>query len=283
MPEFDGPGHMFAWGTGYPDLLPQDYAQNSQCSSTCPVDPCDVPVDPSSPLIFPLLDSLLGEMVGEGGLFFDQFVHLGGDEVQYACWSQSSRIQAFMKANGMTSYDQLYEYFVAKAHTIASSYGKSPVNWEEVFNHFGKNLSVDTIIHVWLDHATLGRVVAAGYRGILSNNDMWYLDHLAVPWTDYYLNDPLFNITENPELVIGGETCMWGESMDPSDVFQRIWPKSAAVAEVLWTYEPARADFAVELAVPRMHAFRCHLINRNIDAAPLNAYAPNAPGSCHVS
>jgi len=280
MPEFDGPGHMYSWGTGYPDLLPEGYQDNPNCDSSCPVNPCDVPVDPSSPTIFPLLDALMGEMTGKNGIFMDQFLHQGGDEVQYACWNQSARINNFMKQNDLTSYDQLYEYFITKAHEIATDYNRSPVNWEEVFNHFGKNLSSDTIIHVWLDHATLGRVVEAGYRGILSNQDDWYLDHLDTTWTTMYLNDPLANITENEDLVIGGETCMWGEEMDPSDVFVRIWPRSAAVAEVLWNYNVVRGEYAVELAVPRLHAFRCHLLNRNIDSAPLNSYSPSEPGSC---
>jgi hypothetical protein len=71
---------------------------------------------------------------------------------------------------------QLYKKYVKSASDLAVSLGRTPVNWEEVFIHFGNQLNPKTIVHVWLDHATLAKVVAAGYRGILSNNDDWYLE-----------------------------------------------------------------------------------------------------------
>ena len=101
-----------------------------------------------------------------------------------------------------------------RAHQIVIPRGRYPVNWEEVFNHFGSQLDNETIVHVWLDHKTLAKVVAAGYRGILSNNDVWYLDHLHTSWQEFYNNEPYEGIT-NPaqqKLVLGGEVCMWGET-----------------------------------------------------------------------
>ena len=75
-------------------------------------------------------------------------------------------------------------------------------------------------------------VVAAGLSYIVSNQDVWYLDHLDTTWPEFYENEPLTNIT-NPkqqELVIGGEVCMWGEHIDASDIEQTIWPRAAAAA-----------------------------------------------------
>ncbi|RRT61702.1 hypothetical protein B296_00034683 [Ensete ventricosum] len=76
------------------------------------------------------------------------------------------------------------------------------------------------------------KVVAAGLRCIVSNQDKWYLDHLDVPWQKFYMNEPLTNIStpEQQKLVIGGEVCMWGESIDASDIEQTIWPRAAAAA-----------------------------------------------------
>ena len=67
---------------------------------------------------------------------------------------------------------------------------------------------------------------------IVSNQDKWYLDHLDVPWQKFYMNEPLTNIStpEQQKLVIGGEVCMWGESIDASDIEQTIWPRAAAAA-----------------------------------------------------
>eukprot|EP01119_Soliformovum_irregulare_P025257 TRINITY_DN930_c0_g1_i1.p1 TRINITY_DN930_c0_g1~~TRINITY_DN930_c0_g1_i1.p1 ORF type:complete len:590 (-),score=153.11 TRINITY_DN930_c0_g1_i1:24-1793(-) len=284
MPEFDGPGHAFSWGTGYPELLPADFAKSPQCSSECPVNPCDVPLDPTNNFTYTVIDGLFRELTGGKqyeGVFTDDFFHLGGDEVQYACWSSSPAIQAYMKSTGK-SYDDLYMDYVKRAHDIILSFGRTPVNWEEVFNHFGNKLNPKTVIHIWLDHATLAKVVAAGYRGILSNDGVWYLDGLETSWVTYYTNDPYENIPASQQhLVLGGQTCMWGETADPSDIFARIWPKSAAAAERLWTYNIGRATSdPIDTAVPRLNAFRCHLLERGIGSAPVFSYFPNQPGSC---
>lgn len=58
------------------------------------------------------------------------------------------------------------------------------------------------------------------------------MDHLDATWLDFYMNEPLTNITEpeHQKLVIGGEVCMWGENIDGSDIEQTIWPRAAAAA-----------------------------------------------------
>lgn len=86
-------------------------------------------------------------------------------------------------------------------------------------------------------------VVAAGLRCIVSNQDKWYLDHLDTTWDQFYMNEPLTNIT-NPKqqkLVLGGEVCMWGEHIDGSDIEQTIWPRAAAAAGTFFFAMPAVA------------------------------------------
>lgn len=74
---------------------------------------------------------------------------------------------------------------------------------------------------------------------------------------------------------------MWGETADTSDVLQTIWPRAAAVAERLWSDASVKDATA---ALPRIQNFRCHLVKRDIAAAPVkngNARtAPPGPGSC---
>jgi hexosaminidase len=79
---------------------------------------------------------------------------------------------------------------------------------------------------------TCPRAVKAGLRCIMSDQGTWYLDHLDVPWDKFYLTEPHLDITDaaEQELVIGGEVCMWGETVDASDILQTIWPRAAAAA-----------------------------------------------------
>lgn len=85
------------------------------------------------------------------------------------------------------------------------------------------------------------KVVAKGLRCIYSNQGFWYLDHLDTPWDKVYTAEPLEGIknTSQQELVIGGEVCMWGETIDTSDVQQTIWPRAAAAAGISFTFQPS--------------------------------------------
>jgi hexosaminidase len=76
------------------------------------------------------------------------------------------------------------------------------------------------------------RAVKKGFRCIFSYQSTWYLDHLDAPWDKFYDTEPLLNITDPDEqsLVIGGEVCMWGETVDESNILQTIWPRAAAAA-----------------------------------------------------
>ncbi|KAK9151985.1 hypothetical protein Syun_010294 [Stephania yunnanensis] len=78
--------------------------------------------------------------------------------------------------------------------------------------------------HVGLEGNVAPRVVAAGLRFIVSNQDKWYLDHLDATWDQFYVDEPLANITNSKQqkLVIGGEVCLWGEHIDGSDIEQTI-------------------------------------------------------------
>ncbi|KAJ8422970.1 hypothetical protein Cgig2_002581 [Carnegiea gigantea] len=125
------------------------------------------------------------------------------------------------------------------------------------------------------------QAVAKGYRCIYSDQGVWYLDHLDVPWQPVYTADPVEGITDPSEqkLVIGGQVCMWGETADTSDIQQTIWPRAAAAAERLWSRKEATSAGNVNQTVlPRFHYFRCLLNRRGVQAAPVtNLNARQAP------
>lgn len=146
-------------------------------------------------------------------------MHLGGDEVDTSCWSDTPAVQAWMTANGLNT-STTYMYMVAHAQAIAHAYGRDVVGWEEIWDNFGTKLNPSTIIHQWLPGSTIGpAVTAAGYRLIWSTDGIWYLDGLDVSWQTMYAAEPCTGIPESEEhLVLGGEGCMWGETVDTSDI-----------------------------------------------------------------
>ena len=74
MVEIDGPGHAAIWCKGYPEI--------------CPSPSCLEPLNPATNATYELLDDLLEDLTGGtrgSGLFYDNVMHLGGDEVNTAC------------------------------------------------------------------------------------------------------------------------------------------------------------------------------------------------------
>ncbi|VAH01060.1 unnamed protein product [Triticum turgidum subsp. durum] len=197
-------------------------------------------------------------------------------------------VKQWLDERNMTTKDA-YKYFVLKAQEIAIDLNWIPVNWEETFNSFGGSLNPRTVVHNWLGPGVCPKVVAKGLRCIMSNQGVWYLDHLDVPWEEVYTAEPLAGINDSAQqkLVLGGEVCMWGETADTSDVQQTIWPRAAAAAERMWSQLEAISAQDLETTVlARLHYFRCLLNHRGIAAAPVtNFYArrpPIGPGSCFV-
>jgi hexosaminidase len=82
----------------------------------------------------------------------------------------------------------------------------------------------------------LAEAAKKGYDGILSAG--YYID-LIFPASQHYLADPLpadSSLTpDETRHVLGGEATMWGEWVSPETIDSRIWPRTAAIAERLWS------------------------------------------------
>ncbi|KAI5061539.1 hypothetical protein GOP47_0024044 [Adiantum capillus-veneris] len=273
MPELDVPGHAASWGVGYPQLWPSAN--------------CTQPLDVTRNFTFRLIDGIISDFAK---VFRFDFVHMGGDEVNTSCWTETPRIEKWLREKNYSGFDA-YKQFVLQAESVSAARGYTPVNWEEPFNLFGAQLNRKTVIHNWLGRGVAAKVVKAGLRCIVSNQDAWYLDHLDVPWQTFYSNEPWANVTEASEraLVLGGEVCMWGEMVDASDIQQTIWPRAAAAAERLWSNfdEQRLAKVQPDAMLPRLRHFRCLLNERGIASAPVVGLQgrgrdpPFGPGSCY--
>jgi hexosaminidase len=282
--EVDHPGHASSACKGYPQLCPQDCAWDAGANS--------VPLAPASNATWAMLSDTLAELAA---LSPDAFLHLGGDEVDTTCWALDGATRAWAAAHNL-SVGQIYGEFVQRLNAVAVGLGRSPLRWEDAWLALGPALHPATVIHVWLSPDTLRNATAAGYRALYSYqgvyNDIfdyqggWYLNGLWQPWQQMYDVDILAGLKGgggNASLVLGGEAAQWGESADGSDVLQTIWPRAAAIAERLWSYNMALNSSDAGVA-ERLANFRCLLLQRGVPASPLNAdlgrSPPPGPGSC---
>eukprot|EP00708_Paratrimastix_pyriformis_P002309 GAFH01001051.1.p1 GENE.GAFH01001051.1~~GAFH01001051.1.p1 ORF type:complete len:646 (+),score=218.50 GAFH01001051.1:226-1938(+) len=304
IPELDFPGHTASWGMGYPgvtvdcwDWIGKDrmyYAENV------------VGLNPANPDAHTMAKTLLSELAD---LFPAKYVHIGGDEVNTACWNRSKQagdIQAYMAAQGLTSLREIQSVIVreAQAH-LTQAKGRTPIVWEESLGLPGSPIENDTIVQVWKERDSLKAAIQAGHRVVLSEG--FYQDMQAPmctmvtadqpecrqdarywlyiwTWLDMYNNDPTRGMGFTPEeekRVLGGEACSWGESEDAQNYDGRSFSRSPAVAERLWSSIDMHADPVAKHKAERaffenrLLRLRCTLVRRGISQA-----APLAPDYC---
>jgi|TARA_B110000091_G_C13699896_1_gene425794 hexosaminidase len=245
-------------------------------------------------MTFDVIAGILSECTGSktstkdhpSGLFPDDFIHLGGDEVNTDCWTKTPAVQKWLVSKNYTG-DDAYAYFAKRAADIALSQGRRPVQWSEVYDHFKDKLDKRTVVHIWKPNTNVTEVVSNGYNVLINVGYVaksWYLDNLNVNWTAVYSNEPCTGVPDDlcDAKILGGHGEMWGETVDTSDLAQTVWPRLAAIGERLWSQRDATQS--VTNALPRIEAFRCLLNRRGIEAAPVNnanaRSSPSEPGSC---
>jgi hexosaminidase len=112
------------------------------------------------------------------------------------------------------------------------------MGWDEIFQ---PDLPKEVVIHSWRGTEALAEAARKGYKSVLSAG--FYID-LIFPTHQHYAVDPLpagATLTEAEAAnVLGGEATMWSEWVSPETIDSRIWPRTAAIAERLWSPRDVR-------------------------------------------
>ncbi len=226
MPEFDIPGHSTSWFVGYPEYAsqPGPYTIERHWGIMDPA------FNPTLEKTYNFFDAFFQEM---SALFPDEYIHIGGDENNGKHWDANKQIQQFMKENNIEDNHALQSYFNQRILKILSKYGKKMVGWDEILQ---PDSPKDIVIQSWRGKESLIHAAKIGYNVLLSNG--YYID-LIQPTDFHYRNDPLIEdmglTEEQAQYILGGEATMWGEFVTPETIDSRIWPRTAAIAERLWS------------------------------------------------
>lgn len=252
VPEIDVPGHGSSILTAYPEIGSKvitltggtsekniqgtaiaTYGIERNAGIFSPT------LDPSNPKTYQLLSEIFDEVCP---LFSGAYFHIGGDENEGKDWDANPKIQAFKKKNNLTTNHELQTYFTMQLVPMLKKHGKQLMGWEEILT---KNMSKEAIIHSWrgpnegvVAGQSLVDAVKKGYKTVLSNG--FYID-LMYPVESHYLNDPMPKgadlSTEEKARILGGEATMWTELASEMTIDSRVWPRTAAIAERLWSAE----------------------------------------------
>lgn len=252
VPEIDVPGHASAILAAYPEIGSKvvDLQSNSVESKKQSIAIAnyaverrsgifDATLDPINPKTYQLLSEIFDEVCP---LFPGDYFHIGGDENNGKEWDANPKIQEFKKKNKLANNHDLQTYFNMKLVPMLKKHNKKLMGWEEIMT---ENMSKDAIIHAWRGTneglsagGSLIKAAKNGYQTVLSNG--YYID-LMLGVESHYKNDPISkNSILTPEekaRILGGEAAMWSELATPLNIDSRIWPRTAAIAERLWSNE----------------------------------------------
>ena len=227
VPEFDMPGHSTSWLVGYPELAstPGPFSVEQSWGIMDPA------MDPTNDKTYKFLDEFIGEM---SKLFPDHYFHIGGDEVNGKAWDANPKIQEFKKSHNLKTNEELQAYFSGRVQKLVNKHGKATIGWDEIFV---PDAPKDIVIHSWRGPQALASAAKQGYSGILSNG--YYID-LMWSAARHYAVDPLGGAasdlsSEEKQRVLGGEATMWSEYVNAENIDSRIWPRTAAISERLWS------------------------------------------------
>jgi hexosaminidase len=219
VPEFDMPCHTTSWFLGYPDL-----ASGKDPSSSSAI-------DPTRQSTYKFLTTFIGEMAT---LFPDSYFHAGGDECDVKEWEANPRILEFMRAHSIRDGAALQALFTARIQKIVAGYTKIMEGWDEVLQ---PDTPKEVVIQSWRGPDSLAEAARRGYGGVLSSG--YYID-LNQSAAEHYQVDPLGDkaavlTPDQKRRVLGGEATMWTDIVSHENMDNRIWPRTAAIAERLWS------------------------------------------------
>ncbi|KAI5642931.1 glycosyl hydrolase family 20, catalytic domain-containing protein [Phthorimaea operculella] len=300
--EVDAPAHVgraFMWGphAGLGHLA--HCVEAEPWSAYCGEPPCGQ-LNPKNPHVYDLLQHIYAEIIQLTGV--DDIFHLGGDEVSEACWTQH-----FNDSDPM----DLWLDFTRKAlHSLErANGGKLPeltLLWSSGLTRtpYLERLDMKKLgIQIWgaSRWPESRAVLDAGFRSVISHVNAWYLDCGFGSWRDssdghcgpyrswqqIYEHRPW---VEEPSVssvglqdtaawrIEGGAACMWSEQLGPGGLDARLWPRTAALAERLWS---DRAEGAMPDVYLRLDTMRSRLLAKGVRAAPLwPRWCSHNPHSC---
>lgn len=218
IPEVDMPGHIYAALMAYPELNCEGFSNLKPQMAAPPQMFQGYKVGWSrlcleKPETYQFVSDVIEEL---SQITNGPWIHIGGDEID----------------------DPRYEEFVVKADSIVKHFGKTSIGWEEVTK---APVSSSLISQKW-NGRTKSMVDVKIIESMCSN---FYFDHANVPGQEHTnnwckkngvsLKDAYNYKTDNPN-IIGVEAPVWTELVTSNAAADnRLWPRSAAMAEAGWT------------------------------------------------
>ena len=198
---------------------------------------------------FKFLEDVIDEVTQ---LFPGKYIHVGGDECPKENWKRCPKCQQRMKDNKLYDEHALQSYFIQRMEKYLNSKGKTLIGWDEILEG---GLAPKAIVMSWRGEE--GGITAAKQKHevIMTPGNPVYFDHTQSqnedsvtiggynPIEKVYAYEPIpkeLNADE-AKYVLGAQANVWTEYMkNPSKVEYMVFPRVAALSEVLWSPKEKR-------------------------------------------
>ena len=280
VPEIDLPGHSRALAMAYPVVASDTLLPRTSV------------IDPTRESTYTFLTNLLTEVTA---LFPDPYFHAGADEVNDAQWTRNPAIVRYMRQHGLASARALQAAFTTRLHGIVQRLGKTMIGWDEML---APDLPPNIVVQSWRSSSWTTRAAQQGHDVIVSAG--MYLDWLtpsdglhrmdpfdmrafglsaadrvalrgtrletSIP--EGFVTDTLLQLAASDERhVLGGEAAMWTELVTEEKLDAAIWPRTAAIADLLWSPRASAAPPVVDRleSVPRTFDERMRAVSNVLE------------------
>lgn len=289
VPEIEMPAHVMSALAAYPE-------------HSCLGEPIGVPSGGVWPITdiycagkestFEFLKDIMLEVME---LFPGRYIHVGGDEATKTNWESCEHCHQRMKDEGLKDEEELQSYFIQRMERFLSKHKRTLVGWDEILEG---GLAEGATVMSWRGMAGGLKASAMGHDVVMSPGEFAYLDQYQgqpdheplaiggyVPLSKVYSFDPRAGITDPKQArhVLGGQGNLWSEYVTTTSHSEyMIFPRLAALAEVLWTPKKEQEWSSFSGRIPaffqRLDAMDVNYARSAYAVTPTAAVSPTGQG-----
>lgn len=238
--EIDAPSHVYAgW---------DQFHSDDRKIIICEENPFNGHLNPDNPEALSILRSFYEDLLELGT--DEEYFHIGADEVNITCYAKTDSVKSYENVMHLWA-DYVNNMTRSLQSANKNKLPKNVVIWSSDLtnSYLNKlNFTENLVVQFWLGSIT--SILSQGLKVVFSTVGHWYLDCGYGPWrpsmsnaacTEYstwqhfYQYRPWIEFPEHLKQVLGGEACLWSETVVPDSLEVRLWPRVAAMAERLWS------------------------------------------------
>ncbi|MFM7672807.1 MAG: family 20 glycosylhydrolase [Bacteroidota bacterium] len=193
---------------------------------------------------FLFLQDVIDEVIA---LFPSSYFHIGGDECPKVHWKKCPRCQQRRVDLQLKDEHELQSYFVQRIEKYLNQKGKIMIGWDEILEG---GLAPNAVVMSWRGEAGGIEAAKQKHKVIMTPGSPLYFDNGQRenedsvfiggynPIEKVYAYDPLSKelTPEQQKYILGAQANVWTEYMtNPKKVEYMIFPRMAALSEILWT------------------------------------------------